>query len=735
MFQMSRLDNVRRVESLPIGLNGESDFETPHITKLWGIHQTLAQLRGVMTKQEIHMDIPEVSEEILSEDPSVLPQTYIVIQLNPEISAKTLQWIIEKIKGRRRNGGGELIVFRQPYIKEEPIYLHVSASKIKFLECAEEMELVKMDIHGQMREFTVGELDDFLSEGMHVDDLLTTAEKQTIVRNELENIRALLEDHHVPGFNMVTLYEGQSILQVCMEANIVLKMYPLHEAETLKKLGRKWYLSVFRKQPFEEIRLYFGESIALYFTFLGYYTMALIVPVILGFLQLLLSIETVPFFCIFNVVWVTVFLEVWKRKSNELAFQWGTIGMTSLDLPRVNFRGPMSSDEVTGKLQPQYPRWKTNVKMYCVSLPISFLCTLGSFVIMLVSFWIEDGLKNIDSRWAAHTIHIPSIVYTGVVYVMNVYYRKLATFLTEWENHRTQSQYDRHRVTKLVLFEFVNNFMSLFYIAFIIQDMDMLRTQLATMLIILQAINNLQEAVLPFIWKFYVTKVTQLRKLFSFLSKLHSKNVDNRYMSTNDFKEEPLKNIPQLEIDDPRVNIAIREGDMEEYEGTYDDYLEMFIQFGYVILFSSVYPIAGFWAIFNNVLEIRADAFKLCMVYQRPMARRVKDIGAWQRWFSILGAISILTNCGLLFLSPQMRRKGSNFGQVEWVLIFVLLEHFLLALRYILHITIPDKPLWVRVALAKRNYESKQALKHERSQKCRRLLTRKFKTVHGSHAR
>lgn len=69
---------------------------------------------------------------------------------------------------------------------------------------------------------------------------------------------------------------------------------------------------------------------------------------------------------------------------------------------------------------------------------------------------------------------------------------------------------------------------------------------------------------------------------------------------------------------------------MEVYEETYDDYLEMFIQFGYVFLFSSVYPMAAFWAIFNNILEIRADAFKLCIVNQRPMSKRVKDIGAWQ---------------------------------------------------------------------------------------------------------
>ena len=55
--------------------------------------------------------------------------------------------------------------------------------------------------------------------------------------------------------------------------------------------------------------------------------------------------------------------------------------------------------------------------------------------------------------------------------------------------------------------------MSLFYIAFVIQDMDMLRKQLATMLVILQAINNVQEAILPFILKLYMTKVSSVAVL------------------------------------------------------------------------------------------------------------------------------------------------------------------------------------------------------------------------------
>jgi anoctamin-10 len=91
------------------------------------------------------------------------------------------------------------------------LILHVSASKIKFLEVAEELELRKRDKCGLVREFAVSQLDDFLEDGMHVDDLLTTAEKQYIVRHELENIRALADELHVPGYPALRLYEGQSI--------------------------------------------------------------------------------------------------------------------------------------------------------------------------------------------------------------------------------------------------------------------------------------------------------------------------------------------------------------------------------------------------------------------------------------------------------------------------------------------------------------------------------------------
>lgn len=65
-------------------------------------------------------------------------------------------------------------------------------------------------------------------------------------------------------------------------------------------------------------------------------------------------------------------------------------------------------------------------------------------------------------------------------------------------------------------------------------------------------------------------------------------------------------------------------------QDTLQDYQEMFIQFGYVVLFSSAFPLAAMCALINNIIEIRSDALKLCTGLQRPFGQRVENIGQWQ---------------------------------------------------------------------------------------------------------
>jgi len=133
---------------------------------------------------------------------------------------------------------------------------------------------------------------------------------------------------------------------------------------------------------------YFGVKIAFYFCWLGHYTTALVVPAVIGLLvwvktrpipahmltffsssQFFLSsqtefLEDVGFvlFAFFNVVWATLYLESWKRRSAEISYRWGTADQRDpmLTEPRPLFKGEEKISEITGKPEPSYPDWKRN---------------------------------------------------------------------------------------------------------------------------------------------------------------------------------------------------------------------------------------------------------------------------------------------------------------------------------------------------------------------------------------
>lgn len=180
-----------------------------------------------------------------------------------------------------------------------------------------------------------------------------------------------------------------------------------------------------------------------------------------------------------------MFLVVWKRKCSALAYRWGTITMTNLDIPRIGFYGTIGKDPITGRMQPQYPIWKTYALMYCVSIPLCIICMIPAAVLAISQFWMEAQVVAMFGSDSLLTWG-PSIFEAIMVAVFSVQFEKLANWLTDRENHRTQAQYERHRVVKLIALEFVNNFLSLFYIAFWLQDINIIKSQLMTQLIVFQ---------------------------------------------------------------------------------------------------------------------------------------------------------------------------------------------------------------------------------------------------------
>jgi anoctamin-8 len=51
------------------------------------------------------------------------------------------------------------------------------------------------------------------------------------------------------------------------------------------------------------------------------------------------------------------------------------------------------------------------------------------------------------------------------------------------------------------------------------------------------------------------------------------------------------------------------------------------MQFGLMVFFLPAFPLAALFSLINNVIEIRSDAFKMCLLFQRPFGQRVANIG------------------------------------------------------------------------------------------------------------
>lgn len=147
----------------------------------------------------------------------------------------------------------------------------MSAQNYKFLQIADELELMKPTRSGVMKNFNVSCLDDFfIDDSMAIDNVLTLADRQMIIKHAIDNIKANEIEKYIPGYEHIQLYHGQSIINACMEESLIINIFALRDEDYLKKL-KPWYSKSFHWQPLDRIRDYFGESIGIYFAFVGMY--------------------------------------------------------------------------------------------------------------------------------------------------------------------------------------------------------------------------------------------------------------------------------------------------------------------------------------------------------------------------------------------------------------------------------------------------------------------------------
>ncbi|XP_056149364.1 anoctamin-8-like [Lampris incognitus] len=822
--------NHQPISSMPTGV----------LDKLFG-KRLLQARRYIMSRKSWLKMVPTDNCDILMTFPDA-------------IDDHTLLWLLNQI----RVGIPQVTIQVRQHKHTQGHAFFITTTFENLLRGAEQMGMhkaVKPQFGGGTRRFSCEE--DNIYENIESElCFFTSQERQSIIKYWLDNLRAKQGEM----LHNIHFLEGQPIIPELVARGVIHQMFPLHEQRILSQLMTSWVQAVCERQPLDDICDYFGVKIAMYFAWLGFYTNSMLYPAVIGFLLWILAEADQTsqdiccvVFALFNVVWATLFLERWKRREAELAYKWGTLDTPaeSLEEPRPQFRGVKRCSPITGCEEFYYPPWKRAMFRWLVSLPICLLCLCFVFLAMLLCLELQEVVMDIKEL-PGITRFIPKIVLAVTVTICDEVYKKIAYWLNDMENYRLQSAYENNLIIKMVFFEFINSYLSLFYIGFYLKDMERLKEMLATLLIFRQFLQNIKEVLQPYLyeqnklgvftpkvlWELLQAIVLKYSRLalgkaqasmtaysllglkgipittpangnpepkkrgdlkagfrlteeewdmndsalrqrkVSFTEKVDYQDVTSEKPGADDKDHNFLEDSPTLveEGMDPssifdscdddsdgeslpqtKENTAVSplngcdslcqrrktvseekenkkswmdppkepktvtltqaeiESCMQTYEDTLQDYQEMFIQFGYVVLFSSAFPLAAMCALINNIIEIRSDALKLCTGLQRPFGQRVESIGQWQTAMEAMGLIAIIVNCYLIGQCGQLQRLFPWLSPEMAIISIVLLEHFAILLKYIIHVAIPDIPGWVADEMAKLEYRRREAFKkHER---------------------
>ncbi|KDO33291.1 hypothetical protein SPRG_02100 [Saprolegnia parasitica CBS 223.65] len=496
------------------------------------------------------------------------------------------------------------------------------------------------------------------------------------------------------------LYDGGCALNTKMleMKECLVTSFPLHDFDERDKLNAKWirWSSAPWNQPYSDIKDYYGEKVGLYFVWLGHYTTWLIAPSIVGAVMLAdiimegtVDARLLGVFGLFMALWGTFYLEYWKRRNAVIRLEWGMDGFEEEEKDRAEFEGEEIESPIDGSKM-RYFSPEVRTKRVLASLLLIFaliLLVIGAVAsIFVFRIFAERGRPlyeyttlRMNGKDVPLASPIASTLNAIQIQVMNGIYTTIAVRLNNYENHRTDTEYEDNLIAKTFLFQFVNSYASLFYIAFIKSAVDEctdpkaggciydLMVALGIIFCLRLTSGNFFEAVLPYL----------KRRLRGKCSK----------PATPDDGETRA-----MSIVEEQMTLGVYD-DM----GVFGDYNEMIIQYGYITLFVISFPLAPFLALLNNYFEIRIDAFKLAKESRRPDPKGAEDIGTWMTILEIMSTIAVVTNVAAVVFTSNTTFSGVS-GDIK-MLAFVGLEHGVLLVKFFLALLVEDVPEDVQLQL------------------------------------
>uniref|UniRef100_A0AC35F864 Anoctamin n=1 Tax=Panagrolaimus sp. PS1159 TaxID=55785 RepID=A0AC35F864_9BILA len=400
------------------------------------------------------------------------------------------------------------------------------------------------------------------------------------------------------------------------------------------------------------------------------------------------------FFAAVMSIWATLFLECWKRYHEEIAYKWKIRDIELEDevmRPEFQYRNLQQRiNPVTQHYEPYLPPIEKFIRLFGSGITVLFfLCLVIAFVIgitvyrviMMQVFHAMEGNQFFQSQAIIIVSFTVAIINLIFILIMNYAYTQLALKLTDWECPKTQTEFDDSYTVKVFLFQFVNYYASLFYIAFIkgrlsgvpgyetdtptgrkikidgyrLEECDPTgcMVELVIQLLIIMCGQQLANAFIEMGYP----------KVMQWLQRYHLKVLETKKTRRRRECEQRRRDLCGCE-DQPKklhFGITLYEQDLAlsaNYEQfLFDEYLEMVLQFGFVTLFVAALPLAPLFALINNILEIRLDAYKMLVTTRKPIPAHAKNIGIWRTILEIMSTLAVLCNAFVIAFTSDFIPK------------------------------------------------------------------------------
>ncbi|KAH1240222.1 Anoctamin-like protein [Glycine max] len=499
---------------------------------------------------------------------------------------------------------------------------------------------------------------------------------------------------------------GENLLLKLESVEIVKQVFPLHDEQKRKKLLRSWALQWwdFTSQPIDEIYSYYGAKIAIYFAFLGMFTRWMLFPAAFGLtLQLIdfgsLKLVVLPIFFIMVILWAIMFSQFWKRKNSALLARWPISSIVAADQgykisgrkssswqPPMELMKVFETDRAKEKEIFQRHEWLGRLMRFRNDAIIIFSIICLQLPFELAYAHLYEVLDSDIIKFGLTAVYL-----FAIQYITKIGGKVSVKLIMNENNENTEKRADS-LVYKVFGLYFMQTYIGIFYHALLHRNFSTLRQVLIQRLLLSEVLENLVENSLPYLKysykKYRVRYHYTIANLFYFSR--HKKNekgeAREKFQFTSRVEKEYLK-----------LSYSASIGEELE-DGLFDDFLELALQFGMILMFACAFPPAFAFAAVNNLMEIRTDALKLLVILRRPVPRAAATVGAWLNIFQFLILMSICTNCALLAWLYDEEGKWKIEPGLAAILI---MEHVLLLTKFGLSRFIPEEPAWVRANRAK----------------------------------